>query len=157
MGSQRIARQAFMSAWKVACTCTDPSTVVVPGGTYVVGPVQFQGPCRAPMGFRVQGTLKAPTDLNRFELQDGWVIFQDIDSLIISGGGTFDGQGHTAWGQNNCARTGTCNLLLVNLCFTKVTNSIIQHNFPEQQAVSHGHFELLEHDSSVCHHQCNRG
>ena len=79
----------------------------------MVGPVQFQGPCRAPMGFRVQGTLKAPTDLNRFELQDGWVIFQDIDILIISGGGTFDGQGHTAWGQNNCARTGTCNLLLV--------------------------------------------
>ena len=54
----------------------------------MVGLVQFQRPRKDPMGVRFHGILKARTDLISLKLlQDGWVIFLDIDILIISGGG----------------------------------------------------------------------
>ena len=55
--------------------------------------------------------MVAPIDLNKFNPQDHWTVFQNIDGLMVSGGGTFDGQGSLAWSQNNCAKTGICDSL----------------------------------------------
>ncbi|GMY09711.1 exopolygalacturonase clone GBGA483-like [Fagus crenata] len=105
--------QAITSAWKEACTSIDPSTVVIPKGKYMVGPVMFQGPCKASVSIQHKS-------------QDGWIVFQNIDRLMVTGGGTFDGQGSLAWSQNNCAKTRKCNSLPINLRFIGVTNSNIQ-------------------------------
>ena len=62
----------------------------------MAGPVKFQGPCKAPVSIRVEGTLQAPAEPEKLKSQDGWVVFQNIDGLTVSGGGTFDGQGSIA-------------------------------------------------------------
>ncbi|KAK2986007.1 hypothetical protein RJ640_002863 [Escallonia rubra] len=117
--------KAIVSAWREACASPNPSKVVIPAGTLMVGPVKFQGPCKAPVIVQAQGTLKAPTDLNKLKSQDGWIVLQNIDGLTLVGG-TFDGQGSTAWAENNCAKTGKCNSLPINLRFNMVNNSIIR-------------------------------
>ena len=66
----------------------------------MLGPVTFQGPCNnpEPLVVQIQGTLKAATDLSLFpgEGQE-WFNFEDINGLIITGTGVFDGQGASAW------------------------------------------------------------
>lgn len=39
--------QPLMTAWKAACGAAGAVTMVVPPGTYYLGPVQFHGPCKA--------------------------------------------------------------------------------------------------------------
>ncbi|KAK4855263.1 hypothetical protein QYF36_005519 [Acer negundo] len=91
---------AFVQAFLAACHHTGKARVVIPTGTYVLGPVTFQGPCNNPEPLMVQikGTLKASTDLSLFpgEGQE-WFNFEDINGLIITGTGVFDGQGASAW------------------------------------------------------------
>ncbi|BFG25985.1 hypothetical protein CerSpe_122590 [Prunus speciosa] len=118
--------QAINSAWKEACASTTPSTVVIAKGNYMAGPVKFQGPCKAPVSVRVEGILQAPAEPEKLKSQDGWVVFRNIDGLTVSGGGTFDGQGSIAWSKNDCAKTGKCNSLPINIRFIGLTNSHIQ-------------------------------
>ncbi|ONI18231.1 hypothetical protein PRUPE_3G203800 [Prunus persica] len=70
--------------------------VVIAKGNYLAGAVKFQGPCKAPVSVRVKGTLQALAEPEKLKSQDGWVVFQNIDGLTVSGGGTFDGQGSIA-------------------------------------------------------------
>lgn len=109
-----------MAAWKKACESPEPSTLIIRTGTYLVGPVIFQGPCKAPISIRSQGTFIAPVDINKLKSQDGWIIFQSIDDLTLSGG-TFDGQGSVAWSKNNCAKTGKCSSLPIVINFYAIT------------------------------------
>jgi hypothetical protein len=39
--------QALMAAWKVACAAAGTVTLMIPPGTYYIGPTQFHGPCKA--------------------------------------------------------------------------------------------------------------
>ena len=88
----------------------------------------FQGPCKAAsIGFNLQGILQAPAEPSKFTSQDGWVVFQNINGLVISGGGTFDGQGALAWSQNDCAKTGKCNKLPI--VSTSIAYIIVACNF----------------------------
>ncbi|PRQ52566.1 putative glycosidase [Rosa chinensis] len=119
--------QAINNAWRDACAAATPSTVVIAKGKYLVGPVRFGGPCKAAVSIRVEGTLQAPAEPEKLKSQDGWVVFQNVDKLSVFGGGTFDGQGKLAWSKNNCAKTGKCNSLPINIRLTGVTNSHIQH------------------------------
>ena len=96
-----------MSAWKEACQSTSPSTVVVPKGTYLLNEVIIEGPCKAPIGIRVEGTLKAPADPSQFK-GDGWLTLNHIDQFTLDGAGTFDGQGATAWARNDCGNNPQC-------------------------------------------------
>ncbi|KAK1692119.1 hypothetical protein QYE76_008816 [Lolium multiflorum] len=53
--------KALMAAWKVACAAARTVTLMIPPGTYYIGP------CKASaLTFLLQGTLKAATDLKRF-------------------------------------------------------------------------------------------
>ncbi|KAF5949818.1 hypothetical protein HYC85_011811 [Camellia sinensis] len=64
----------IMSSLKEACASKDPSTIVISQGTYMVGPVKFQGPCKAHSTIDDQGTWKAPKDLDKIKSQDGWIM-----------------------------------------------------------------------------------
>nr|POE76426.1 exopolygalacturonase [Quercus suber]POE76427.1 exopolygalacturonase [Quercus suber] len=52
--------QALTKAWKAACASTGQSKVVVPGGTFMLGVVPLEGPCKGPIELQVIGTLQAP-------------------------------------------------------------------------------------------------
>ena len=97
-------------AWKAACAVTG-SKVVISTGIYKLGLVTLLGPCKGAIEFNLQGTLQAPSDIESFKGKDGWVVFESIDSLTVSGGGVFDGQGQMAWQKNNCAKKYSCDIL----------------------------------------------
>ncbi|KAF3341755.1 exopolygalacturonase [Carex littledalei] len=110
--------QAFMKAWKAACASSGDVTVVIPQGTYYLGPVKFTGPCKNvhTITVNLQGTLKASTDLNKYDSGDDWVEFKFINGLRLTGGGTFDGQGSSAWGNAQCPKNKNCkSVMFVNL------------------------------------------
>ncbi|KAG6719258.1 hypothetical protein I3842_04G193100 [Carya illinoinensis] len=106
------------NAWKDACATPGQSKVVVPAGTYRLGPVQLNGPCKGPIELKVRGTLVAPGDLSFFKW-GSWVSFERVDQLTLSGNGTFDGQGKSVWGKYNGA-------LPINIRFDFITNSMIR-------------------------------
>ncbi|KAK3032006.1 hypothetical protein RJ639_036211 [Escallonia herrerae] len=80
--------------------------------------------CEIPRSLQGSGYSSGSRN-NKLKSQDGWIVLQNIDGLTLVGG-TFDGQGSTAWAENNCARTGKCNSLPINLRFNMVNNSIIR-------------------------------
>ncbi|RVW64613.1 Exopolygalacturonase [Vitis vinifera] len=100
------------------------STVMIPEGTYALGQITIGGPCKAPINFIVQGTMKAPVDTSRFKAEAGWIAFQQIDQFTLFGGGVFYGQGKTVWGRKS-PRSAYCNQLPINLRFNFITNSMV--------------------------------
>ncbi|KAB2612218.1 exopolygalacturonase-like, partial [Pyrus ussuriensis x Pyrus communis] len=118
--------QALSKAWTDACASTSASKIVVPSGTYKFVGATFKGPCKAPIEFQLQGTLQAPEDGSQLPKADTWIGFERIDGLTLSGGGTFDGLGATAWKQNDCNKNKNCKSIAINLRFNFVTNSIIR-------------------------------
>ncbi|KAM7498396.1 hypothetical protein LguiA_022810 [Lonicera macranthoides] len=115
-----------MNAWKEACAAPTPSTIVIPKGTFLLNQVTIEGPCKAPMTLRLEAILKAPADPAQLKPDLEWVTFRNIDQFTMIGGGTFDGQGKTAWANNDCKATGKCNKLPNNLSFNFLTNTVIQ-------------------------------
>ncbi|XP_030958893.1 exopolygalacturonase-like [Quercus lobata] len=116
--------QALMKAWKAACAVVG-SKVVISTGTYKLGSVTLLSPCKGAIEFNLQGTLHAPSDVASFNGKDFWVSFQRIDSLIVSGGGVFDGKGQMAWQKNNCGKKYNYKILPTNIRFDFVKNSIV--------------------------------
>ncbi|KAL5988004.1 hypothetical protein ACLOJK_035767 [Asimina triloba] len=100
--------KAFMDAWNAACAWEGPSRYLIPaGGTYLLGPITFTGPCKTPnQVVEVAGVVKAP-GLDKFP-SDGWIEFRYLDGLVVTGAGTFDGQGEAAWA---CAKAKSCSHL----------------------------------------------
>jgi len=88
--------EAFQSAWKAACTTEEPSAVYIPKGRYLIGYVQFTGPCKSPwVKFLIDGTLAA---LPRMALSKTWIEFNSVDGVsIMGGGGLLDGRGAGLW------------------------------------------------------------
>jgi len=102
--------QAFKSAWEDACSSTSPSKVLIPRGTYLLGPVIISGPCKAAIELQVKGKLQAPVDMREFEGFSSWITLNYVDQFTLTGGGTFDGQGKSASNQNNCGKDKHCKL-----------------------------------------------
>ena len=69
------------------------------------------GPFKGAIEFILQGTLQAPSDVASFNGKDGWVAFERINGLTVSGGGVFDGKGQQAWQKNECDKNKNCNVL----------------------------------------------
>nr|POF03197.1 exopolygalacturonase [Quercus suber] len=91
--------QALTKAWKAACAVAGSKVVISVG---------------------------APSDVASFNGKDGWVVFERIDGLTMSGGGVFDGKGQQAWQKNECQKDKNCNVLPINIRFNYVTNSKVQ-------------------------------
>ncbi|XVF22171.1 hypothetical protein REPUB_Repub12eG0150700 [Reevesia pubescens] len=118
--------QPFVKAWNAACkgTVPGPATLVIPPGTYVAGPMIFQGPCKKPVTVEIQGTVKATTDISDY-ISSEWILFEYIDGLIITGGGTLNGQGASVWKYNDCGKNSGCQLPPSQIKFHKVDNSVV--------------------------------
>ncbi|KAF3436479.1 hypothetical protein FNV43_RR23571 [Rhamnella rubrinervis] len=120
--------EAFMQTWNKACKgSTAPAKMVIPKGTYLVGPVLFQGPCKSPppLVIQVDGILKATTDISEYASPE-WFSFEHINGLFITGNGIFDGQGTTLWKHNDCKLNPNCAPLPTSLKFNRVNNTIVE-------------------------------
>lgn len=119
---------AFTAAWKAACGATGSAKLLIPKGTYLLGPVKFVGPCKTVRSITVQmqGYLKATTDLNRYGSSDDWIEFGWVEGLTLTGGGTFDGQGAESWPYNKCPTSAHCKILPTNVKFVQMTNTIVK-------------------------------
>ncbi|KAL9317629.1 hypothetical protein ACSQ67_014146 [Phaseolus vulgaris] len=69
--------------------------------------VEVKGPCKAPIEIQVDGTIKAPPKPEDVGGEQ-WLGIGYVDRLTMSGNGVFDGQGATAWKQNECAKKFAC-------------------------------------------------
>ncbi|CDY28015.1 BnaC05g44170D [Brassica napus] len=70
--------------------------------------------------------MKAPATVAAVKPNSGWVDFTNLADFTLNGNGAiFDGQGSLAWKANDCAKTGKCNSLPINIRFTGLTNSKI--------------------------------
>lgn len=101
--------QAFMKTWVAACQHRGKARVFIPEGVFKLGPVTFAGPCSAisPIIVDVSGTLKADTDISLYD-NGVWFSFEDINGIVLTGTGNFDGQGHEAWQYNDCTSNSDC-------------------------------------------------
>ncbi|XP_058081841.1 exopolygalacturonase-like [Magnolia sinica] len=73
---------------------------------------------------KVAGVVKAP-GLEKFE-SDGWIEFQYINDLMVTGGGTFNSQGALTRPHNKCPKMKKCKLLPASLRFMFVTDATIR-------------------------------
>ncbi|KAK4761830.1 hypothetical protein SAY87_029714 [Trapa incisa] len=111
----------FRDAFANACSYTSGSSMMlIPKGTFMVKSAVFKGPCKGPIEFRLEGTIKAPADLVG---DDKWVAFRYFNGLSITGGGTFDGSGETAWHNKHCRKNSKCLPVSIRLEF--VDNAVV--------------------------------
>ena len=103
--------QALTKVWVQACQSVAPAKVLIPPGTFEMSPVVLGGPCKNPIIFEIQGTLKADTNKNAYTDRT-WVAFENIDGLQVTGKGTFDGQGPSFWSSSKCVHQNDCQLEL---------------------------------------------
>jgi len=98
--------QAFRAAWGAACkNSTTEAKVLIPEGTYRIAQTMFAGPCNSPKPITVEviGTVVANTNPSQY-VSPEWFTFQDIDGLVLTGTGVFDGQGAAMWPLNDCKK-----------------------------------------------------
>ncbi|RVX12106.1 Exopolygalacturonase [Vitis vinifera] len=110
---------AFTAAWKEACASTGKVKLLIPKGTYMIGPITFAE-------INLQGYLKATTDLSEYGFSAGWIEFGWMKGLTLTGGGTFDGQGVEAWPYNKCPINANCKLLPTNLKFIAMNKTVVR-------------------------------
>ncbi|KAF7807614.1 polygalacturonase-like [Senna tora] len=122
----RDMTRALKNAWKDACASTNAAKILIPTGTYKLGQVDLRGPCKAPIEVQVDGIILAPANPNKLNGNAQWVKFGYINFFTLSGGGTFDGQGQSAWKQNDCGRNKNCKKLSMNFGFGFLNNSIVR-------------------------------
>ncbi|KAL7237239.1 hypothetical protein ACSBR2_003515 [Camellia fascicularis] len=120
--------KAFLAAWKKACGFSGTVILLIPKGTYLIGPIKFTGPCEnvSSLIVRMKGYLKATTDLSKYGSSAGWVEFGWVEGLTLTGGGTFDGQGAKAWPYNKCSIDSSCKLLPTNLKFVAMNKTVVR-------------------------------
>ncbi|KAG6741213.1 hypothetical protein POTOM_054445 [Populus tomentosa] len=115
--------KAFAAAWAHACASTQPATISVPKGSFSLGQVRFQGPCKnRAILLRIDGTLVAPSDYKVIGNAKNWLIFEHVNGVTVSGG-TLDGQGAGLW---SCKNSGNgCPRGATSLEFTNSNNIAI--------------------------------
>ncbi|KAJ4844965.1 hypothetical protein Tsubulata_011696 [Turnera subulata] len=116
----------FMQTWLAACKHKGKARVLVPMGKFVLGPVVFSGPCQTegPIIVQVVGTVMALPDITSYE-EDFWFQFENVHGVILTGTGTFDGQGAQNWKVvDNCG--GNCVHLPISIKFIRVTQAIVR-------------------------------
>ncbi|KAJ7964743.1 Polygalacturonase [Quillaja saponaria] len=76
---------ALTSAWKAACALPTRSKVWIPSGIYRLSGISFQGPCKGPIEFQLDGTVQAPGNPSQIKAEGSWVKFEHIDHLTNLG------------------------------------------------------------------------
>ncbi|KAI9080953.1 hypothetical protein K1719_037114 [Acacia pycnantha] len=119
--------QAITKAWKDACASEESSKVMVPRGKFTMrNSVDFEGPCKAPIELKVDGTIQGPKNPSDLKGAETWINFHYISDFTLSGSGTFDGLGVTdPWKEADCANTNL-DCKPYNLAFNFLNNSAIR-------------------------------
>ncbi|KAL6996553.1 Glycosidase [Sarracenia purpurea var. burkii] len=94
---------AFLAAWTSTCGAVlYASTLFIPEGkTFLLNPLKFEGPCKSlSINIQVYGNIVAPDKAawTGQNLQD-WLVFLNLDGLIVDGSGLIDGHGSSWWDQ----------------------------------------------------------
>ncbi|KAL2322535.1 hypothetical protein Fmac_026914 [Flemingia macrophylla] len=118
--------KAIMSALTQACASTTPSKIVIPAGSYQMSAVDFRGPCKAPIELQVDGKVNAPENAAELKGLEYWFKLRHINSFTLSGKGTFDGEGPSAWKQNDCTKNKDCKMLCMNFAFHFMNDSMFR-------------------------------
>ncbi|KAF9622180.1 hypothetical protein IFM89_030038 [Coptis chinensis] len=91
--------KAFLEAWQAACHSPGSARLVIPKGTFVISEAMFTGPCTGFMTVQLIGTIQATTGTQYKEPE--WLGFEKLTGFLLTGGGTFDGQGQKVWEHNS--------------------------------------------------------
>ena len=96
--------KAFLAAWAQACGSTNPATIYVPKGRFLLRNVDFPGQCNNnAIVIRIDGTLVAPADYRVIGTANNWISFQNVDGVSIFGG-ILDGKGTGLWACKNSGK-----------------------------------------------------
>jgi galacturan 1,4-alpha-galacturonidase len=76
--------------------------VLIPKGDYLVGPLNFSGPCKGAITVQLDGNLLGSNDLAKYTAS--WIEVSHVDNMVITGSGTLDGQGTAVYTKT---KTGT--------------------------------------------------
>ncbi|XP_052176329.1 polygalacturonase-like [Diospyros lotus] len=95
--------QGFLRAWEAGCRSATAATVYVPKGRYVLRAVEFRGPCKNEINFRIDGTLVAPLDYWKLGNSGNWILFVQVNRLTVIGG-RLDAKGAGFW---TCRKSGS--------------------------------------------------
>lgn len=99
--------KAFLNAWSKACASTNPASIYVPQGKFLLKSVTFNGKCNNKgISITIDGTLVAPSDYSVTGSAGTWLEFERVDGVSIRGG-VLDGQGTALWDCKNSGR-GNC-------------------------------------------------
>ncbi|CAK8541281.1 unnamed protein product [Lathyrus sativus] len=114
--------EAFINAWKSACSSLVPATIFVPKGRYLLNAINFRGPCKRKVTFLNGGTLVAPEDSKVVGNSGFWILFNHVDNLVVSGG-KLDAKGVGFW---NCRRSAkNCPVGARTMTFNWVNNLVV--------------------------------
>ncbi|KAJ0092933.1 hypothetical protein Patl1_27024 [Pistacia atlantica] len=94
--------QPFLKAWSSACKSTNPTTIYVPKGTFLIKAVVFGGPCKSRIVFKIDGTLVAPSNYWNLGNSGYWILFSKVARVSIYGG-SINARGSGFWA---CRRGG---------------------------------------------------
>ncbi|KAJ9181100.1 hypothetical protein P3X46_009266 [Hevea brasiliensis] len=121
--------EAFQKAWVEACS-SKGAVLVVPKNRYLVKPVRFSGPCKSNLTVRIYGTIEASDDRSDYEKDDRrhWLVFDQVQNLLVEGGGTIDGNGKIWW-KNSCKvdKDLPCKDAPTALTFHKCQNLVVDN------------------------------
>ncbi|KAJ7972225.1 Polygalacturonase [Quillaja saponaria] len=94
--------EAFEKAWEAACS-SDGAVLVVPANkNYLLKPIRLSGPCKSDLTVQISGTLIASNDRSDYSKDSKyWLVFEDVQDLLVEGAGTIDGNGKIWW-ENSC-------------------------------------------------------
>ncbi|KAM6570409.1 hypothetical protein CsatB_018394 [Cannabis sativa] len=120
---------AFEKAWQKACSSNVPIVLVVPSqNTYLVKPIVFRGPCKSKVTVQIDGTIEAPShpsDYNGHE--SNWLMFENINDLVVQGGGTINGNGNSWWKLScNIDTSLPCKPAPTGLTFSNCNNLVVR-------------------------------
>ncbi|XP_052176185.1 polygalacturonase-like [Diospyros lotus] len=125
---------AFLKAWAAACGSVQSATIYVPVGMFLLGPVEFRGPCKNNINFQVDGTVVAPSDYLKLGSSGNWILFVQVNGMTLAGG-TFDGKGAGFWA---CRTSGkSCPVGARSITFNWANNVIVKGVTSLNSQISH--------------------
>ncbi|XP_015578604.1 probable polygalacturonase At1g80170 [Ricinus communis] len=100
--------QAFVNAWKTACSTPKSVFLVPPGRRYLVNATKFKGPCEEKLVIQIDGTIVAPAEPENWDpnLPRIWLDFSKLNGVLFQGHGVIDGSG-SKWWASSCKKNKT--------------------------------------------------
>ncbi|KAL6839023.1 hypothetical protein ACP4OV_031077 [Aristida adscensionis] len=125
--------EALAKAWAAGCSSSDRAIVLIPRGKrYLTKHVALSGPCKSSIMLKIEGTLMAPPKGSHWSKKTNsnrhWIMFNGVNGLTVTGGGTIDGNGKSWW-QNSCKTNSklACENAPTALTFSSCTNLKVQN------------------------------